>query len=291
MSSQQEKLQPSTTSGPVEARSWLFVPGDCPDRFDKAAASGADLVVCDLEDAVAAEVKASARASVARWLAQGGLACVRVNATGTALHNDDVAALIGLPGLRAVMVPKAEDPRMLAELGGALGPQTALVALIETALGVHQAYNLAAAPGVVRLAFGSIDFALDVAAQDAQTPMLLARSTLVLASRVANIAPPVDGVTTALDDPSLTEADANAALSLGFGGKLCIHPRQVQAVNAAFTPTAEDVRAAHRVLDSLTDRGVGRLDGQMIDAPVVERARRTLRSVGLGRTAEYARGK
>lgn len=289
MSSQRDAPQPPTATDPVEARSWLFVPGDCPDRFAKAAASGADLVVCDLEDAVAAEVKASARAAVAQWLARDGLACVRVNATGTAFHDGDVAALSGLPGLRAVMVPKAEDPRRLAELSAALGPKTALVALIETALGVHRAYDLAAAPGVARLAFGSIDFALDVAAEDAQTPMLFARSTLVLASRVAKIAPPVDGVTTALDDLSLAEADANAALSLGFGGKLCIHPRQVHAVNAAFTPTAEDVRAARRIVDSLTDRGADRLDGQMVDAPVVERARRTLRSAGLGRAAEHAR--
>ena len=272
-----------------EARSWLFVPGDRRDRFAKAAASGADLVVCDLEDAVAAEAKASARANVAEWLHDDGLACVRVNAPGTRLHDGDVAALVGLPGLRAVMVPKAEDPRGLAELSEALGPQTAVVALVESALGVHRAYDLAAAPGVARLAFGSIDFALDVAAEDTQTPMLFARSTLVLASRVARIAPPVDGVTAALDDPSLVAADAAAALSLGFGGKLCVHPRQVKAVNAAFSPTPEDVRAARRILDSLTDGGAGRVDGQMVDAPVVERARRILAGARLEPDPSHSR--
>ena len=246
-------------------------------------------MVYDLEDTVAAEVKASAPGN-SRAVARPGRSRLRAGQRDrTPFHDDDVAALSGLPGLRAGMVPKAEDPRRVAALSEALGPQTDLVALIETALGVHHAYDLAAAPGVARLAFGSIDFALDVAAEDAQTPMLFARSTLVLASRVAKIAPPVDGVTTALDDPSLAEADANAALSLGFGGKLCIHPRQGRAVNAVFTPTAEEVRAARRILDSLTDRGAGRLDGQMVDAPVVERARRTLRSADLGLAAEPVR--
>ncbi len=289
MSSQKDAPQPPTTTDPVEARSWLFVPGDRPDRFAKAGASGADIVVCDLEDAVAAEAKDSARAHVAKWLDDDGLACVRINAPGTRFHDGDVAALSGSPGLRAVMVPKAEDPRGLAELSDALGAQTAVVALVESALGVHRANDLAATPGVARLAFGSIDFALDVAADDAQTPMLFARSTLVLASRVAEIAPPVDGVTTVLDDLSLVEADAVAALSLGFGGKLCVHPRQVKAINAAFTPSAEDVRAARRILDSLTDGGAGRVDGRMVDAPVAERARRILQRAGLGAGPNHPR--
>ena len=137
MSSDNDVTQPTTAHIHL-ARSWLFVPGDRPDRFAKAAASGADLVVCDLEDAVSAKAKTSARAHVAEWLRSGGLACVRVNAPGTPFHVGDVAALSGLPGLRAVMVPKAEDPRVLAELSDALGPQTAVVALVETALGVHR---------------------------------------------------------------------------------------------------------------------------------------------------------
>src|SRR3712207_6049882 len=117
-------------------RSWPFVPGDRPDRFGKATASGADVVVLDLEDAVAEDAKATARAEVARWLTLGGAACVRVDAPDTPFA--DVAALAGLPGLVAVMVPKAEDPRVLAGLAEALGPGTAVVALVETALGVHR---------------------------------------------------------------------------------------------------------------------------------------------------------
>jgi citrate lyase subunit beta/citryl-CoA lyase len=263
------------------ARSWLFVPADRSDRFAKAAASGADIVVCDLEDAVAADAKASSRAEVARWLQEGGAACVRINAHGTSFYDADIAALSGIPGLRAVMVPKAEDPRALAELNDALGSHTAVVALVETALGLHRAYDVAAARGVARLAFGSIDFALDVGAEEAQTPMLFARSSLVVASRAAGIAAPVDGVTVALDDRCVVEADAATAVSLGFGGKLCIHPRQVSVVNAAFSPSKEDVRRARRILDNVIDGGAGRLDGKMVDRPVVERARLVLHRAGL----------
>ena len=263
------------------ARSWLFVPGDRADRFIKATASGADIVVCDLEDAVAADAKSAARDEVVRWLTGGAAACVRINARGSPYYEADVVALTGLPGLCTVMVPKAEDPRALTELSDALGPHTAVIALVETGLGVHRAYDIAAARGVVRLAFGSIDFALDVGADETDTPLLFARSALVVASRAAGIAAPVDGVTVTLDEVSVVETAAATALSLGFGGKLCIHPRQVGAVNAAFRPSEADIHRARRILDSVTDGGAGRLDGQLIDRPVTERARLVLHRAGL----------
>ena len=257
------------------ARSLLFVPGDRSDRFDKAAASGADLVVCDLEDAVAADHKATAREEVVRWLSGRGAACVRINAADTGWYEGDWEALAGLPGLRAVMVAKAEDPQKLTDLSEALGGRTPVVALIETALGVHRAFEIARAQGVSRLAFGAIDFAFDIAASDDDSALLYARSTLVLKSRAARISPPIDGVTTTLDAPA-AKADAAKARQLGFGGKLCVHPRQVAAVNAAFTPSAEQVRQAGRVVTSLRGGAVAQLDGQMIDKPVVDRARTVL---------------
>jgi citrate lyase subunit beta/citryl-CoA lyase len=266
----------------------LFVPGDRPDRFDKAAASGADIVVHDLEDAVAPDAKARARDLVARRLADGGVGCVRVNADGTPFHDADVAALAGAPGLVAVLVPKAEDPRLLAQLSGALGPDTAVVALVETALGQHRVHELAAAPGVTRLAFGSIDFALDIGAEDAALPLLLARSSLVLASRVAGLPAPVDGVTQDLDDPAVVARDTAAALGLGFGGKLCVHPRQVAAVNAGFRPSEAEVRHARQVLAAVADGGTARLGGQMVDRPVVERARQVLARSGADPVARPA---
>jgi citrate lyase subunit beta/citryl-CoA lyase len=258
------------------ARSWLFVPGDRSDRFAKAADSGADVVICDLEDAVAADAKAAARSEVASWLSREGAACVRVNAHGTPFHDADVDALAGAPGLLAVMVPKAEDPDALRRLGDALGPETVLVPLIETAVGVHRVHELSSVAGVLRLAFGSIDLALDLSAEDEPLPLLFARSALVLASRVASLPAPVDGVTPELDDLPIVQAAAQAAAGLGFGGKLCIHPRQVSAVHAGLSPTEEQVRHARRVLTAAADGGAGRVDGQMVDLPLVVRARRLL---------------
>lgn len=267
------------------ACSWLFVPGDRPDRFAKAVASGADVVVCDLEDAVAADAKERARSEVGRWLTGGGVACVRINAQGTPYADADVAALTGAPGLVAVPVPKAEDPRRLTELSERLGQDTAVVGLVETALGQYRVHELAAAPGVARLAFGSIDLALDLGADDAALPLLFARSSLVLASRVAGLPAPVDGVTADLDDPSAIGLDT-AAAGLGFGGKLCVHPRQVSAVNAGFQPSEADVRHAREVLAAARGGAAARIGGQMIDRPVVERARRLLERAGAAPRAD-----
>jgi citrate lyase subunit beta/citryl-CoA lyase len=274
---------------PTAARSWLFVPGNRSDRFAKAASCGADVVVCDLEDAVAAHAKQAAREAVARWLSHGGRACVRINAIGTPDHDADVSALSGVSGLTAVMVPKAQDPRAMAELSAGLSPGTSIVPLVETAVGVHRAYDVATVPGVSRLAFGSIDFALDVGAEDSATPLLFARSTLVVASRAAGLDPPVDGVTVDLEAPDAAAGDARAAARLGFGGKLCVHPSQVGPVNNAFRPSEDEVRHARRVLASVREGGVGRLDGQMVDRPVVERAERVLQRAGLDHLPDDSR--
>jgi citrate lyase subunit beta / citryl-CoA lyase len=266
-----------TRSSTIEAaRTLLFVPGSRPDRFDKAAGSGADLVVIDLEDAVAEPDKESARGAVPRWLGGDGAeagAAVRVNAIGSQHHDADVAALAGLPGLCAVVVPMAEDADRLATVAERLGPDVAVVALVETALGVHRAHDLAAAAGVRRLAFGHLDLAADLGSATDDTAMLMARSTLVLASRVAGLPGPVDGPTTTLDDPGAAADDARRARALGFTGKLCIHPNQVAPVGAAFRPTDDELAWAHRVLDAATAGGVARVDGQMVDAPVLLRAR------------------
>ena len=265
------------------ARSWLFVPGDRGDRFAKATGGGADVVVYDLEDGVATDSKSLARANVATALREGGFACVRINSSITSFYDMDVAMLAGAPGLRAIMVPKAEDPGVLAQLHDAIGPRTAIVALIETALGLHRAYELSSVSGVARLAFGSIDFALDIGAEETALAMLHARSSLVLASRAARVAAPVDGITTRLDDLRAVEIDATSAMSLGFGGKLCIHPSQVEIVDAAFSPSEEDILRARRILSSFTHGGVQRLDGQMVDRPVAERARQILQRAGIER--------
>lgn len=267
---------------PAAARSWLFVPAARPDRFDKAVASGTDLVILDLEDAVPAEGKAEARAAATAWLSGGGSAAVRINPADSEHHDADVESLVGLAGLRAVLLPMAESVEAVARLRERLGPDVALVPQVETALGVVRAVDLARSPGVVRLAFGHLDFAVDIDAAPEPEPMLHARSALVLASRAAGVAGPVDSVTTDLDDEQATVADAARARALGFTGKLCIHPRQVAAVNAAMSPGEDEVAWARRVLEAGADArgGAARVDGQMVDAPVVARAERIMTRAG-----------
>jgi citrate lyase subunit beta / citryl-CoA lyase len=271
--------------------SWLFVPGNRPDRFDKAARAGADQVIVDLEDAVAPARKASAREEVARWLGGASEAWVRVNARGTQWHQSDLGALAGCPGLRGVMVPKAEDPAGLGGVARGVRPGTPVIALVETAVGVRDAAAVAACPAVSGLAFGSIDFALDIDAAETDEALLFARSALVVAARAASLPAPLDGVTVETTDTAVIRRDAERARSLGFGGKLCIHPAQVEPVNGAFGPDPADVAWARRVLAAAAEHAGGEdaegafdLDGEMIDAPVLERARRLVARAG-GREA------
>jgi citrate lyase subunit beta / citryl-CoA lyase len=279
---------PATTLSDVRmARSLLFVPGHLAGRFAKASASGADAVICDLEDAVPPELKALARRHVVDWLTGSGAACVRINSLDDPAHVDDLVALRGLPGLRAVLVPKAEDPAGLEEVNAALGGETSVIALVESALGIHRASALAGARGVTRLAFGSIDFALDAGVADDDQAMLFARSTLVIASRVNRIAAPIDGVTTEISDVDVARAAARRAKDLGFGGKLCIHPSQVVPVNGGFAPSKEELTWARRALDRADDSGGFRADGHAGDKPVIERARAILAK---GTAADPGRG-
>lgn len=261
------------------ATTFLFVPGDRPERFDKAAAAGADLVVVDLEDAVAAERKSEARTAVAGWLTHGGRVCVRVNDVAGAWHSDDLAALAELPGLLAVMVPKAAHPVALSAVARTTG--VPVIALVESAEGLAGAREIARAPGVARLAFGHLDYALDLGARPTWPAMLQARSELVLASRLAGLPGPVDGVTARLDDLELVAADVRSAVELGMTGKLLIHPRQVTATRLGFAPDEEAVRWAIRVIEAADGAATSgtaaiRIDGEMVDAPVISRARAIL---------------
>jgi citrate lyase subunit beta / citryl-CoA lyase len=258
------------------ARTLLFVPGNRAERFTKAASTAADLVVIDLEDAVPDDDKAVARAAACDWLDVDARAAVRVNGTSSHHHPLDVEALAGRPGLLAVLVPMAEEPAAVAALHDRLGPGVEIVPMVETALGLTRALDLAGTPGVSRLAFGHLDFAVDIAASPDPGSMLMARCSLVVASRAAGLPGPVDSVTTSLDDGSAAASDAASVRRLGFTGKLCIHPAQVDAVNSAFTPGAEELDWARRVVAAAAAGGIVRVDGQMVDAPVVRRARSVL---------------
>lgn len=262
---------------------WLFVPGHRPERFDKALAAGASAVIIDLEDAVAPADKASARAALVQWLATtSARVAVRINAADTEWFADDLRA-VAAPAVGAVMLPKAEDPQVLATLAGQR-PDVALVPLVESAAGLANARALAAMPGVQCLAFGSIDLQVDLRLRDATEDELLPfRAELVLASRLAGIGAPLDGVTTAIDDAERLAADVQRARRLGFGGKLCIHPKQVAPVRAGFAPSAAEVAWAERVLAAAAASAGAAvaLDGKMVDKPVILRAQAILRDATL----------
>lgn len=254
------------------ARSLLFVPGHRPDRFAKAASAGADLVIIDLEDAVAPREKNLARGNAAAWLAEGRSAVIRINAPGTPWCEADleVAASAGAP----VIVPKAEDAAVLADLGRAAG-KCPLVPLIETAAGVEKAAEVCAVTGTVRAAFGNVDLASQLGvAHDDHLALAYARSRLVSASVAAHLCPPIDGVTTSVRNADALSADIVHARRMGFTGKLCIHPAQVPAVTTGFAPTEDERQWARAILDA--GDSVTVVDGHMVDKPVIERAERIL---------------
>lgn len=251
------------------ARSMLFVPGHRPDRFAKAAAGGADAVVLDLEDAVGADRKAEAREHVRRWLAEGNPALVRINAPGTPWYDEDIEMAASRAG--AVLVPKAEEPAVLAGIGRRT--PGGIVPLIETPAGVLNAPAVCRVPAVLRPAFGAVDLAVGLGVDHRSVEALRhARSAIVLAAAAAGCAPPLDSVTTTLDDDEVLRADLREALTLGYTGKLCVHPRQVDVANRAFSPSAEDVEWARGVLAAAADGSVTVYNGQMIDRPVLVRA-------------------
>lgn len=269
------------------ARAALFVPATRADRIPKALASGADAVIVDLEDAVAPQDKDSARAALDVALAHqhrasaaassaGPALWVRVNA-GAPWSDQDLALCARHAAVQAVVVPKAESAQQMQAAFEACGRKP-LVALIETAEGYARRDELASHPAVKRLAFGSIDFQLDLGISGEGDALLVFRSGLVLASRLAGLPAPLDGVTVEVADPRVVAADAARARALGFGGKLCIHPQQVGPVNAAFSPSPAEIEWAQRVV-AACEASAGAavaVDGKMIDRPVLLRAQALL---------------
>jgi len=261
-------------------RSALFVPGDRPERLPKALASGADVVIVDLEDAVEPDAKAAAREAVAASLArcQDRRVAVRINAVRTPYFDADIALCAGSPAVAAVMLPKAETAADVARAAAAGRP---VWPLIESARGVLALEAIAGAPGVGRLVFGSLDFALDVGldVESASGRAVLddARHRLLLHARAADLPAPLDGVHQKLDDIEGLRAEAARARGAGMGGMLCVHPAQVAVVNDTFSPSQAELAWARGVVRAAEgQRGAFRLEGRMVDAPVLERARRTI---------------
>lgn len=258
-------------------RSFLFVPGDRPERFDNAAHAGADALIIDLEDGVAPQQKARARTAAAAWIDGGGFACVRVNPFGGPDHDADIEAFAGLEGLIAVVLSKTASAQAASAV--ATRSSAPVIAMIESAVGILNALSIAAANGVVRLAFGHLDYAVDIGCDSGYAAMMHARSSLVLASRAAGLPGPIDGVTVALTDPGVLAEDIAQARMLGLPGKLLIHPRQVDATHVGYQPTDTEVTWALRVLSvaGQSSEGAVGVDGEMVDAPVIARAQDIVR--------------
>ena len=279
-------------------RSLLFAPANHPRHVEKALTGESDGVILDLEDAVAIAEKPEARHAARRALegrgsAPGPRAFVRVNSLPTPFAYDDLRAVVG-PGLDGVIVPKVESAAQVATVdwlltqleraAGLPNGTVEIMPIIETAAGLTQMAAIAtASPRLRRLNFGAGDFSLDtnMTWTAGHEGLLWARVQVVIVSRAAGLEPPLDTVYAQLDDLDGLKREAEQALRLGFQGKACIHPRQVEVVNAVFTPSESEVERARAIVaafDEAEAQGVAsiRIGSQFIDYPVAERARRTL---------------
>ncbi|WP_027816463.1 HpcH/HpaI aldolase/citrate lyase family protein [Paraburkholderia bannensis] len=258
-------------------QSYLFVPGSRPERFERALESGADAVIIDLEDAVEPSAKEAARENIANWVSRRHPVLVRINGRATPWFEAD-AKLGALDGVAGIVLPKAESAQDVTATVALARRRVNVYPLIESALGMWGAMAIAKAPCVKRLMFGTLDFMAEMGMPDDGEPLNHYRSQLALISRVAGIDTPVDGVTPDIHDIARIERDALNGKRLGFGAKLCIHPKQVEAVHSVFRPSEQDLAWAARVADAANEAGAGAItvDGKMVDRPVLLRAQRIL---------------
>ncbi len=277
-------LPPSPLS---DACSFLFVPANQPERYGKALASGADGVIIDLEDAVGLDDKAKARELLKNtWssisVEEKKRVIIRCNAPGSSFYAADLVLAKELQ-VRHLMIPKTESPDHINGAAEEL-KNTAFIPMIETPLGLHHLNEIASAEQVLRLALGNLDMQVEmgISCDDNETEIDTARFMLVLASKLAQIAPPLDGVTPSTDDEPRIFAHAQKAKRFGFGAKLCIHPKQIPIIKRAFSPTVEEISWAKRVIaaDNASNGQAVKVDGKMVDRPVVMLAHRILRLAG-----------
>lgn len=262
-----------TRIDPRLARSWLLVPATRPELFDPAAAGPVDAVVLDVEDAVVDAAKPGARASVVDWLGAGGHAWVRVNSATTEHWAADLDALADAPGLLGVVLAKTEGADQVVATAARLRPGTPVVALVESALGLELALEVARSPATLRLAFGVGDYCRDTGASKDPLALAYPRSRLVVASRAAGLPGPVDGPTLSSDESVLVRETEQAA-SVGMTGRLSLRPEQAATLNRLLAPTTAQVQDARAVLDELGEDGSGVREGS--DGPRLAGARKVL---------------
>jgi citrate lyase subunit beta / citryl-CoA lyase len=258
------------------ARSWLFVPATRHDRFAKAASSGADRVIIDLEDAVAPAEKAEACQRLADAVLPTSVPVyLRINGAGTEWFKEDLAMAARL-AITGVFLPKADTAEHVQRVAARLPQAQRVVAIIETARGAWNVMSVARARHIERLVFGAVDFELDTGMRDAGDACAWVRSQIVIASKVAGIGAPIDSVSLSFDDDAQLASDAARSWRYGFAGKLCIHPRQIAITNAAFQPSADEVTWARALLEEHAAHpadAVFTYRGTMVDRPVIARAR------------------
>lgn len=267
-------------------RSVLFSPGDQPELMRKAPGTGADTVVFDLEDAVGPGHKEAAREAVNEVLVDPEFdpdceVCVRVNPQPQQAAVDLQAVLSGDPRIDTVMLPKAASRQDVLGLVGLIegqGVDLPMFPLVESAPGILNAEEIAATAPVTALGFGAEDLSADIGAArtDEGTEVLYAREHVVLAAAAAGI-DAIDTVFTGIEDTDGLASETAFARQLGYDGKIAIHPRQVNVINDAFTPDEAEIEWARKVLAARDEagyqaRGVFRVDGEMIDAPLIDRA-------------------
>ena len=267
--------------------SFLFVPADRPDRLGKALAGRADAVSVDLEDGVAPESKAGARDAVLQFFEthppqrnDGKLLVLRTNDTAGVYFADDLALALQLP-VHALMIPKCESPEDVASAKNWNGE---IIPLIESARGLHQAERiLLSDQRVRRAAFGAVDFALDLGVQWSPGGMERAypMGHIATLSRALGCQPPIDAVFPEFNDQTAFTEDALRGKQLGFGGKMAIHPRQIEWLEQIYRPLTAQIEWAKRVIQAArksTSQGAFQLDGKLIDRPIIQLAERVLAS-------------
>jgi (S)-citramalyl-CoA lyase len=266
-------------------RSWLFTPATRPDRFAKAIATGVEVLIVDLEDAVAPGDKATARHTALDYLASPApiARALRINALPTVAGLADLAALLQSAAVPDYLIlPKVGAGAEVALVAAAIaetGKAIKLVGMIESAAGLNDVVAIAKAPGLAGLFFGAGDMAAELGSATAWAPLAYARSAVVAACAAAGIMA-IDSPYFSPRDEAGLQVEVAMAIDFGFNAKVAIHPAQVAVINAAFRPSAEAVAHARRVLEE-NAKGVGMVDGQMIDEAIARKARAVLRAAGL----------
>jgi citrate lyase subunit beta / citryl-CoA lyase len=279
------------------SRTWMFVPGIDHRKMAKARDLGADVLIYDLEDAVSINEKQMAREMVREEISSLTISnftkYVRINAINTPYFHDDLHEVVD-EKINGIMLPKAESAQDLIFLNGIISqmekkrgiPEGSIkiIPLIESAIGLYRAYDIATSvKRVNRLAFGSMDFMLDIKVQSTKegTEILYARSQLVVVSRAAGIEAPIDTVFIDIKDTESLKKETNLVKQLGFKGKLVIHPSQIEIVNGLFNPTKEEIEESKLIVaafEKSSSEGIGAIQvhGKMVDQPIVESAKKIL---------------